>query len=84
MNDLVLFYAIGFFAEYRLEMSRAGYATMPATSVGFSIGQIFHLFITKNRKSIAMLPLVARMVLVLSMLLGALARLAVRGRTNDA
>ncbi len=79
---LVLFAVTGFFVGYRLEMTRAGYVTMALTTVGFSAGQIIHLFITKSREAMTMLPLVVGLVLVLFMLLGALLRLAVRGRTN--
>ncbi|MBI1929376.1 hypothetical protein HYR99_34670 [Candidatus Poribacteria bacterium] len=81
---LVLFAAIGFFVGYRLEMTRAGYVTMALTTVGFSAGQIIHVFITRSREAMTMLPLVVGLVLVLFMLLGALLRLAVRGRTNAA
>ena len=81
---LVLFAVIGFFVGYRLEMSRAGYVTMALTTVGFSVGQIVHVLITKSREAITMLPLVVGLVLVLFMLIGALVRLAVRGRPNAA
>ena len=79
---LILFAVSGFFVGYRLEMTRAGYVTMALTTVGFSGGQIILLFITKSREAMTMLPLVIGLVLVLFMLLGALLRLAVRGRTN--
>ena len=75
---------IGFFVGYRLEMTRGGYVTMALTAVGSSAGQIIHLVITKSREAMTMLPLVVGLVLVLCMLLGALVRLAVRGRTNAA
>jgi len=81
---LVIFAVIGFFVGYRLEMTRAGYLTMALTTVGFSAGQIVHLFLTKSREAMTMLPLVVGLVLVLFMLLGALVRIAVRGRTNAA
>ena len=81
---LVIFAAIGLFVGYRLEMTRAGYVTMALTAVGSSAGQIIHLVITKSREAMTMLPLVVGLVLVLCMLLGALVRLAVRGRTNAA
>ena len=81
---LILFSVIGFFVGYRLEMTRAGYVTMALTTVGFSTGQIVHLFITKTREAMTMLPLLVGLVLVLFMLLGALVRLALRGRTNAA
>jgi len=81
---LVMFAAIGLFVGYRLEMTRAGYVTMALTAVGSSAGQIIHLVITKSREAMTMLPLVVGLVLVLCMLLGALVRLAVRGRTNAA
>jgi hypothetical protein len=79
---LVLFAVIGGFVGYRLEMTRAGYVTMALTAVGFSAGQIIHLFMTRSREAMTLLPLVVGLVLVLFMLLGALLRLAVRGRTN--
>ncbi len=81
---LVLFAVIGFFVGFRLEMTRAGYVTMALTTVGFSTGQIVHLFITKTREAMTMLPLLVGLVLVLFMLLGALVRLALRGRRNAA
>ena len=81
---LVIFAAIGFVVGYRLEMTRAGYLTMALTAVGFSAGQIVHLFLTKSREAMTMLPLVVGLLLVLFMLLGALARVAVRSRTNAA
>jgi len=81
---LVIFAAIGLFVGYRLEMTRGGYVTMALTAVGSSAGQIIHLVITKRREAMTMLPLVVGLVLVLCMLLGALVRLAVRGRTNAA
>jgi len=81
---LVIFAVIGFFVGYRLEMTRAGYLAMALTSVGVSAGQIVHLFLTKSRESMTMLPLVVWLVLVLFMLLGALIGLAIRGRTNAA
>jgi hypothetical protein len=79
---LVLFAVVGFFVGYRLEMTRAGYVTMALTTVGFSAGQIIQLFVTRSREATTMLPLVVELVLVLFMLLGALLRLAVRGRRN--
>jgi hypothetical protein len=81
---LVLLAAIGIFVGYWLERSRAGYVTLALTAVGFSVGQIVHLFVTKNRELTTILPMVVGLVLVLSMLLGALTRAAVRGRTNAA
>ncbi len=81
---LVLFAVIGFVVGYRLEMTRAGYLTMALTSVGFSAAQIIHLFITKSREAMTMLPLVVGLVVVIFMLMGALIRLAVRRRTNVA
>jgi len=80
---LILFAVIGFFVGYRLEMTRAGYVTMALTTVGFSGGQIIHLFIARSREAMTMLPLVVGLVLMLFMLLGALVRLALRGRTNS-
>ena len=79
---IVLFSVIGFFVGYRLEMTRAGYVTMALTAVGFSAGQIVHLFVTRSREAMTLLPLVVGLVLVLFMLLGALLRLAVCARTN--
>ena len=81
---LILFAVTGFFVGYRLEMSRARYVLLALTTVGFSTGQIIHLSITRSREAMTMLPLVVGLVLVLFMLLGALLRLAVRGRTNRA
>ena len=81
---LVIFAVIGFVVGYRLEMTRAGYLTMALTTVGFSAGQIVHLFLTKSREAMTMLPLVVGLLLVLFMLLGALVRVAVRSRTNAA
>ena len=81
---LVLFAVTGFFVGYRLEMTRAGYVTMALTTVGFSGGQIILLFITRSREAMTMLPLVVGLVLVLFMLVGALVRRAIRGRTNAA
>ena len=81
---LIMFAVIGFFVGYRLEMTRAGYLTMALTTVGFSVGQLAHLFVTKNREAMTMLPLVIGVALVLFMLLGALTRLAVRGRSRAA
>jgi uncharacterized membrane protein len=75
---------IGFFVGYRLAMSRAGYVTMALVTVAFSVGQLVHLFLTKNREAMTMLPLVIGVVLVLFMLLGALTRLSVRRRSNAA
>lgn len=80
--SLALFAVIGFLVGYRLEMSRAGYLAMALTTVGFSIGQIVHLLITKNRTAMTMLPLVMGLVLVLFMLLGALVRLALSRRAK--
>jgi len=79
---LVLVAVVGIFVGYRLEMTRAGYVTMALTAVGFSAGQIVHLFMARSREAVTMLPLVVGLVLVLFMLLGAMLRLAVRGRTN--
>ena len=79
---LVLFAVTGFLVGYWLEMSRAGYITTVLTTVGFSVAQIVHLFLTKNREAMTMLPLVVGLVVVLFMLFGALTRLAVRRRTN--
>ena len=81
---LVMFAVVGFFVGYRLEMTRAGYVTMALTTVGFSAGQIIHLFITKSREAMTMLPLVVGLLLVLFMLLGALVRMGIRRRTNAA
>jgi hypothetical protein len=81
---LVLFAVVGFFVGYRLEMTRAGYVVMALTTVGFSTGQIIHLSITRSREALTILPLVVGLVLVLFMLLGALVRLAVRGKRNAA
>jgi hypothetical protein len=79
---LVIFAVIGFFLGYRLEMTRAGYLTMALTTVGFSAGQIALLFFTRSREAMTMLPLVVGLALVLSMLLGAVVHMVVRGRTN--
>jgi len=79
-----MFAVVGFFVGYRLEMTRAGYVTMALTTVGFSAGQIIHLFITKSREAMTMLPLVVGLLLVLFMLLGALVRMGIRRRTNAA
>jgi hypothetical protein len=81
---LVIFAVIGFFVGYKLEMTRAGYLTMALTTLGISAGQIALLFITKSREAMTMLPLIVGLVLILFMLLGALVRMAVRGRTNAA
>ena len=70
----VLFAVMGFMVGYRLEMTRAGYVTMSLTSVGFSAGQIIHLFITKSHEAMTMLPLVIGLTIVMFMLLGALTR----------
>ena len=81
---LLIFAVIGFFVGYRLEMTRAGYVTLALTTVGFSTGQIVHLFITRNRGAITMLPLAVGLVLMLFMLLGALIHPVIRGRTRTA
>lgn len=82
--SLALFAVIGFFVGYRLEMSRAGYITIAVTTMGFSVGQIVHVLITKSPEAITMLPLVVGLILVLFMLIGALVRLAVRGGPSTA
>ena len=82
--SLALFAVLGFFVGYRLEMSRAGYVTMAVTTVGFSAGQIVQVLIAKSPEAITMLPLVVELILVLFMLIGALVRLAVRGRPSAA
>ena len=79
---LVMFAVLGFLVGYRLEMTRAGYVTMALTSVGCSAGQILHLFITRNREAMTLLPLVIGLIIVMFMLMGALVRRAVRSRTN--
>ena len=79
---LVLFAVIGLLVGYRLEMTRAGYVTMALTSVSFSAGQIIHLFTTKSREAMTLLPLVFGLTIVTFMLLGALTRRAVHSRTN--
>ena len=81
---LVLFAVIGLLVGCRLEMTRAGYVTMALTTVAFSAVQIIQLLIARSREAMTILPLVAGLVLVLFMLLGALLRPAVRGRTNAA
>ena len=81
---LILFAVIGFFVGYRLGIGRAGYVTMGLTSVAFGVGQLVFLFLTRDREAMTMLPLVVGLVLMLFMLLGALVRLAVRGRKNAA
>jgi hypothetical protein len=79
---LVLFAVIGFYTGYRLEMTRTGYVTMALTTIGFSAGQIIHLFTTRSREAMTILPLFVGLVVVLFMLLGALSRVAVRGKRN--
>jgi hypothetical protein len=81
---LVLFAVIGFSVGYCLGMARAGYVTMALTTGAVSAAQIIHLFLARSREAMTMLPLVLGLVLVLSMLLGALLRLAVRGRRDVA
>ncbi len=79
-----IFAVIGFLVGFRLGMTRAGYVAMALTAVGFSTGQIVHLLVTSTPEAMTMLPLLVGLVLVLFMLFGALARLALRGRTNAA
>ena len=79
---LVLFAVIGFLIGYWLEMSRAGYITMALTAVGSALAQIIHLFATQSRDAMTMLPLVVGLILVLFMLIGAFARVAIRSRKN--
>ena len=79
---LVLFAGLGFLVGYRLEMTRAGYITMALTSVGCSAGQIIHLFMTRNREVMTLLPLVIGLIVVMFMLLGALIRRACSTRAS--
>ena len=79
---LVMFAVLGFLVGYRLEMTRAGYVTMALTSVGCSAGQILHLFVTRNREAMTLLPLVIGLIIVMFMLIGALVRRAIQSRTN--
>ena len=81
---LIMLAVIGFVVGYRLEMTRPGYVAMALTTIGCSVGQIIHLLVTKSRGAMTMLPLVAGLVLVLLMFLGALTRLIIRSRTNAA
>jgi uncharacterized membrane protein len=81
---LLLFALLGLFVGYRLEMTRAGYVTLALTTVGFSVGQIILLLITRNRETMTVLPLVVGLVLVLFMLLGALLHCAVRSKRKAA
>jgi hypothetical protein len=71
---LVLFGVTGLLVGYRLRTSRAGYITMALTAIVFPAGQLVHLYVTRNREAMTMLPLVLGLVLVLFMFLGALGR----------
>ena len=77
---LLLLAVIGFCVGYRLEMTRAGYVTMALTTIAFSAGQIIHLFTSRSREAMTMLPLFVGLVVILFMLLGAVSRLAVRSK----
>ena len=77
---------IGFGLGFWLEMTPAGYTTLAFTS-GLSIAtEIIHVKTAEKRASteqkpvvITMMPLVLGLILVVFMLLGALARLFMRG-----
>jgi hypothetical protein len=71
---LLLCVAVGMFLGYRLGIGYKGYLTLAAVSLGASIVQVGHLFITTDRSAMTPLPLVVGAVIVASMLLGLLAR----------
>jgi hypothetical protein len=81
---LILIAVIGFVVGYRLGITLSGYVTMALTTVASGLGQIVLLFVTRDRAAMTMLPLVMGLALVLFMLFGALARLAVRRGSNAA
>ena len=71
---LIVFAALGFGIGYRLGLTRPGFVTLAAVSIGASVLQVVHLVATTDRTSMTMLPLVVGAVVVASMLVGVLTR----------
>jgi hypothetical protein len=73
--SLIIFAFLGFCVGFWLEMTRRGYIAMALTAVAFFAGEIIHALAATNPASLTLLPLVVGLLLVTSMLAGALARL---------
>jgi hypothetical protein len=71
---LTVFAALGATLGYLLGITRRGFVTMAAVSIGFVALEIGHLLTSTNRAWMTLLPVVIGTVVVAFMLLGALAR----------
>jgi len=71
---LLLFAVLGFVLGRWLGMSRTGFVTLAAISIGAAVVQISLLFATHDRSRMTLLPLLICAVVVAGMLLGALLR----------
>lgn len=76
---LIVFAALGVMLGYLLGITRRGFVTMAAVSIGSVVLEIGHLLTSTNRAWITLLPVVIGAVVVAGMLLGAL----VRHRSRD-
>jgi len=78
---------IGFGLGFWLDMSRAGYLTVALTSAALIAVEMIHVRTEQKRAEaneqkriiVTMLPLVIGLILIVFMVLGALARLILRG-----
>ena len=71
---LIVFAALGATLGYFLGITRRGFVTMAAVSIGSVLLEIGHLLTSTNRAWMTLLPVVIGAVVVAGMLLGALAR----------
>lgn len=71
---LIMFAVVGAVLGYRLGTTRRGYVTMAVVSISSAALQIGHLFTSRDRSYMTMLPLVIGTIVVAFMLCGALAR----------
>jgi hypothetical protein len=73
----VLFALLGFFAGYRLGMTRIGIMTMALIAILSLATQVIHVLMTQSPELITILPLIAGSISLLFMLFGAFVRLVV-------
>ena len=78
----VLFALPGFFAGYRLGMTRSGIMTMALVAVLSFATQAIHMVLTQSPELITILPLIAGSISVLFMLFGAFVRLVLGRNTK--
>lgn len=71
---VVLVGGFGGWFGYRWGMSRPGAVALAVVAIGSSASQIGHVLVTRDREALTLLPTVAGLVLVLSMLLGVASR----------